>query len=62
MVVSGAKGLKSPIIPGFPGYDNLDEKGVSVDKAGTLYGRPSLNSKMCRQDLHDMQSPVLHPS
>ena len=42
MVVSGAKGLKSLIIPGFPGYDNLDEKGVSVDKAGTLYGRPSL--------------------
>ena len=49
MVVSGAKGLKSPIIPGLPDYDNLDEKGVPVDKAGTLIIWEAFPSKMCRQ-------------
>ena len=49
MVVSGAKGLKSPIIPGLPDYDNLDEKGVPVDKAGTLIIWEAFPSKLCRQ-------------
>ena len=49
MVVSGAKGLKSPIIPGLPDYDNLDKKGVPVDKAGTLIIWEAFPSKMCRQ-------------
>ena len=49
MVVSGAKGLRSPIIPGLPDYDNLDKKGVPVDKAGTLIIWEAFPSKMCRQ-------------
>ena len=43
MVVSGAKGLRSPIIPG------LDENGVPVDKAGALIIWEAFPSKMCRQ-------------
>ena len=43
------KELKSPIIPGLPDYDNLDKKGVPVDKAGTLIIWEAFLSKMCRQ-------------
>ena len=49
MVVSGAKGLRSPIIPGLPDYDSLDENGVPVDRAGTLIIWEAFPSKMCRQ-------------
>ena len=49
MVVSGAKGLRSPIIPGLPDYDSLDENGVPVDKAGALIIWEAFPSKMCRQ-------------
>ena len=49
MVVSGAKGLRSPIIPGLPDYDSLDENGVPMDKAGALITWEAFPSKMCRQ-------------
>ena len=49
MVVSGAKGFRSPIVPGLPDYDSLDENGVPVEKAGTLIIWEAFPSKMCRQ-------------
>ena len=49
MVVSGAKEFRSPLIPGLPDYDKMDEKGVPVDKGGTLIIWEAFPSKMCRQ-------------
>ena len=49
MVVSGGKGFSSPMIPGLPDYDKMDEKGDPVDKAGTLIIWEAFPSKMCRQ-------------
>ena len=49
MVVSGGKGFSSPMIPGLPDYEKMDEKGEPVDKAGTLIIWEAFPSKMCRQ-------------
>ena len=49
MVVSGGKEFKSPLIPGLPDYDKMDDKGIPADKAGTLIIWEAFPSKMCRQ-------------
>ena len=49
MVVSGAKEFRSPLIPGLPDYDKMDDKGVPVDKGGTLIIWEAFPSKMCKQ-------------
>ena len=49
MVVSGAKEFRSPFIPGLPDYEVMDERGVPVDKGGTLIIWEAFPSKMCRQ-------------
>ena len=49
MVMSGAKVLRSPMIPGLFDHDDVNENGIPVDKAGTLVVWEAYPSKMCKQ-------------
>ena len=49
MVMSGAKVLRSPMIPGLFDHDDVNENGIPVDKAETLVVWEAYPSKMCKQ-------------
>ena len=49
IVMSGAKVLRSPMIPGLFDHDDVNENGIPVDKAGILVIWEAYPSKMCMQ-------------